>query len=352
MKRYILRALALTICVVTVLATLVSCSSEPYPYELDEYILVPEDIASVTVTKSEIDERVSKRISNALKNYATEQPVMNRGAGVGDILNLSLVCYKLDTYTEDRLAGKYIEAITDDNCTVRIGDGKYPAELENALIGKVTGDSFNVQVRLPDTYTVDNLLATNVVYECVLKSVKELVLPIYNDEFVRNVSEYQTVLEYEESLRKPVIEELAFEKLLESCSFKAYPTEEVNTHTSNFISYYSDLASAAGITLEQYVARKFFIELNEFHLKADAYAKQMVKSELLLYSLVRKYELTITDEEYSAGAQLYAARYGLESVSALESKFGPDYVTQTVQMDKVMAFLADRVTVEGENPAA
>lgn len=352
MKRYILRALALIICAVTVVGTLVSCSKEPYPYELDEYIIMPEDFSLITVTKAEIDTAIRERISAMLKNSAVEQPVMNRGAGIGDILNLSLVCYKLDTYTEDRLEGKYIGAITDNDCTVRIGDGKYPQELENALIGKAAGDSFNVHAKLPDTYTVDSLGATNVVYECVVKSVKESVLPAYNDEFVKSVSEYQTVLEYEESLRKPVIEELAFGKLLEQCSFKAYPIEEVNRHTSNFISYYTDLASSSQITLEQYVAKKLFIELSEFHLEADAYAKQMVKSELLLYSLVRKYELEVTNEEYTAGARMYAAKYGLESVSALESKFGIDYVTQTVQMDKVMAFLAERVTVEdGNSPA-
>ena len=345
MKKYVKKAVALLLCALTVALTLASCAKEPYPYDLEGYISVPEDLKSIDVTNEEIDAAVIEQIASVLRNSATEQTVMNRGAAVGDVVNLSVVCYFLDTYTEDRVTGNVIKPLTDPKCTFKIGDGKYPSELENAMLGKVTGDSFTVHAKLPASYTVDGLAESAVVYECTVNSVKEYVLPVYDDAFVQTVSDCVTVVEYEEMLRKAVIEEIAFDKLLARCSFKTYPVDEVGKHTSNFISYYTDLATAEELTLEEYVAKKFFIELSEFHLKADAYAKELVKSELLMYSLVRSYGLEITEDEYTAGAQKYANRYGLESISALESKFGTDYVEYTVQMDKVLSFLVTKITV-------
>ena len=345
MRKCIIRTVALLLCALMAALSLASCAEEPYPYELDGYILVPQDIASITVSDKEIDEAVLEQIRTVIENSATEQPVMNRGAAEGDVVSISVVCYFLETYTEDRAKGEYIEALTDSDCTFKIGGGKYPAELEAALVGKVTGDSFSAHAKLPDTYTVDGLGSSTVVYECVVNSVREYIIPTYDNAFVQSVSACATVEEYEEMLKGAMLEELAFKNLLKHCSFKAYPVDEVNKHTSNFIAYYTDLATASELTLEEYVAKKFFIELSEFHLRADAYAKELVKSEMLMYSLVRSYDLAITDDEYTAGAQKYAERYGLESVSALESKFGSDYVEYTVQMDKVLTFLASKVTV-------
>ena len=138
--------------------------------------------------------------------------------------------------------------------------------------------------------------------------------------------------------------EICWEKLLGLAKVEAYPESEVDKYTSDYINYYSDLADQYGVTLEEYVAKRFFMEIRSFHVQADAYAKELVKSEMLLYRMARKYGITLSDDEYNAGAYKYALEYGLESVAQLEGKFGRYITRQTVLMDKVQEFVVDEVT--------
>ena len=351
MKKTVLRACAFTLLAIMLTGCFSGCTQDPYQYDLSEYITVPTDLTGITVTDEEIAVGVAERISSALYNKAEEVTVVERGAAIGDTVTVGFAVYHLDTYAEDRVSGKKIEEISDPSCIIRIGDGKHPQKLSEALIGKKAGDTFAVSLTLPSSYKVNSLAGKSVVYEGMVGSVKERVLPEYGDAFVQSVSACTTVAEYEEMLEKTVRQELIFEKLLALCTFNAYPVEEVNQYSGNFISYYTDLAQAAEISLEDYVARKFFVELNDFHLQADAYAKETVGKELLIYSLSRTYSITVSDQEYTERARVYASQYGLASVSALESKFGKDYVMRTVQTDKVLEYLESTlVPAEASEP--
>ena len=339
----LMRASALILCVITLMTMLISCSKDPYPYELSDYITVPEDISNIEVSDEKIASEVARRIGEALANSATEVAVVDRGAVTGDTVQLGLACYYLDSYADDRASGKRIEAISDPDCIIKIGSSRHPEKLQEALIGKEAGDVFVVQTVLPDSFKVDNLAGKSVVYECAVTALRTTVLPEYGDAFAMSASGLATVAEYEAMLKKTVREELIFDKLLSLSEIEVYPVDEVNQYSGNFISYYTDLATAAEMTLEEYVAKKFFIELNDFHLQADAYAKESVAKDLLMYYLIRTYDLEITDAEYTEGARRYAERYGLASISALESKFGKDFILKTVSMDKVLLYLASQV---------
>ena len=73
--------------------------------------------------------------------------------------------------------------------------------------------------------------------------------------------------------------------------------------------------------------------------------RETVKKELLLYYFQRKYDLEVSDSEYTEMAKKYANENGLISVSELEEKFGKEYVRKTVQYDKVLAYIAETVTI-------
>ena len=345
MKKRFLSAFLLLITVIGASFSFFSCSKEPYPYDLSEYITVPQDWSDTVINESEINARVQEQILVALKNSATQQKVTNRAAREGDIVNVSFKCYHSATYSEDKAAGNHIQDISDESCTLQIGAGKYPIDMEVALVGKHEGDEFQVRATLPESFTVDGLAGKLIMYEIKVLSISEKIYPAYDDAFVSTVSACSTVEEYEAMLFERMKENILWERLLDSVSVSVYPIEEVNKYTVDFVTHYTELATGLGLTLEQYVAKKFFLELNEFHLKADTYAKELVKSEMLMYYFVRTHEITLSDEEYDEGASRYAAEYGLKSISALEGKFGTDYVEKTVLMDKVLTFLASQISV-------
>lgn len=340
MKRKIIRIISFLMCTIFVLGILASCSKEPYDYDLTDYIKVPEASENVTVTHDEILSAVNEKIKAVLKNKSTLNTVTRR-ATTGDLVKLGFKCYKTDEKKTE------ITDISDSDCSLILGDGKYPFELESSIMKRSAGEFYAVRVMLPDTFTANELAGKQVIYEVEIKEIREFVPPEYNDEFVKEISVYQTVDEYEQYLYGKMKEELIFDKLLSMCSVRRYPVSEVQSYTSSFVKYYTERAEELKLTLEQYAAKKFFVNMTDFHLKADAYAKELVKKEMLLYALVEMYDISLDDAEYTAGAQRYAAEYGLASVSKLEAKFGTVYVRQSVLMDKTLGHIASMIEVVG-----
>lgn len=328
-------------CTVFASGILASCSKDPYDYDLSEYITVPEVSESITVTHDEILSAVNEKIQAVRKNKATLNDVTRRGAMTGDLVKLGFKCYKTDEKKTE------ITDISDSDCSLILGDGKYPFELESSIMKRSAGEFYSVRVTLPSTFTASELAGKQVIYEVEIKGIQAFALPEYNDEFVKEISVYQTVDEYEKYLYEKMKEELIFDKLLSVCNVRLYPISEVQSYTSSFVKYYTERAEEYKLTLEQYVAKKFFVNMTDFHMNADSYAKELVKKEMLLYSLARRYNISLSDEEYTEGAKRYATEYGIASVSKLEAKFGTVYVRQSVLMDKTLEHIASLFEVVG-----
>lgn len=325
-----------------VFTALAACAVSPYPYELEDYITVPENWNEMSIRESEIALRVHDMIQQARENAAIREIVISRPSEEGDLVDISLVCYRSDEYGK---GGATIDILSDAGCLLKLGEGKYPHELEDSLKGRYAGDSFVVRMTLPDSYTVSGYAGTTVVYEVSVNNITALRLPLYNDAFVRSISGCESVEEYEEVLYERAKEDIVWENMFRVSEAKLYPEEELNSHRSDYVTYYTNLATEADISLEMYVGKKFFISLTDFHREAENYAKETVKKELLLYYLERKYDLEVSDSEYNEIAKKYANENGLVSVSALEEKFGKEYLRKTVQYDKVLAYIAQSVTV-------
>ena len=179
-----------------------------------------------------------------------------------------------------------------------------------------------------------------VIYNMSVEAIYEYQYAVYDDAFVATVSPCKTVAEYETMLYRQVRDDLVWKQYVATAKVLEYPASEVNEYTLDFIEYYNSSASGAGITLEEYVANKFFMELETFHLQADVYAKNHVKEELVLYQAARVLGLGLSDSEYAAGAAEYAAMYGYASAAELESTYGSNFVHYSVLRDKVSAHLA------------
>ena len=339
MKKSLIRTVSLVMGAIFCVFSFASCSKEPYDYELDDYITIPADLSGITVTEAEIEEAVANQIQSALKAKGKLVEENEVGARNGHTLKISFICKKTDGKNTE------IPELSDSDCTIVLGEGKYPAPLEESLMRKIVGDEFKVTVTLPDTFTALGLAGKTIIYEGRINQIYRTELDEYNAGFVQSISEYQTEKEYEQYLYERMKEELIFEKLLELSKVKSYPKNELKSYTDSFAKYHTEQAEALGIPLEQYVAKKYFISITDFHLKEDEYAKDLVKRELLLYSLARKNGIELTEAQYNAGATKYVKQYGLDNVAELEGKFGSANVRQTVLMDKVLAYLSEQVTV-------
>ncbi len=313
-----------------------ACSSKPYDYNLENYITLP-DWLKLTASDDEIEARLQEDINTLIKNNVSENATTARAAIEGDKVNVSFLCYIASDYGKD--GAEPIDKLSDSSCTLILGDLKYPAEFEASIFGHFVNDKFSARLTLPESYGLSEYASANVVYDITLNSITELAYPELSDEFIKSVSEYQTVDEYKSANYEATRRELLFEKILALSEIKSYPEREVSSYERNYVSYYTSAAAEAGYTLEQYVNKKFFMSLAEFHSKGSAYAKEMVKKDLFLYQFVRTYGLEPTSDEYNSGAEKYAQMYGFKSVSALEAKFGEEFVRKSVAYDKALDYI-------------
>ena len=344
------RIAAVLICVSAMMTVFSSCAGKAYEYDLAEYI-VPGDYSVIEITPEAVHKRTEEIKNTLLKNNAIVPPAENavsisgRVLKKGDVAVVSYQCY-LESEVGKETAVPLME---DKECHIVLGNGKYFEEIENALTGYNMGAKapINVPVTVPTDFSLGILKGKSVVFVITVNSAYELKLPVYNDEFIASVTHYSTVTEYEKALHVQVREQLVWEALLEKTKVTTYPMDEVSDHTLDFIEQYTSYATSAGVTLEQYVARKFFMDLADFHLKADEYAKRLTKEEMLVYQIARLNGLELTDEEYEAGAVKYAAIYRLSGRNELVSVYGETIVRYTVLKDKVLSFVYSQSASNG-----
>ena len=341
MKKLWLRVVCAVAVMLTLAAVITGCSEKPYDYKLENYVKISEKWKEIVVSEAEINEKRNELLSNALKNTAKQETVIGRGAEYGDRVRVSFTFYVYDS-----TKGSYVAnpTFSDENCLIELGNGKYPSELEAALRGLRKDQPFEVSIMLSPDFAYPSLQGKPVKYVGEVLEVTAIVYGTLTDEAIKSISHCQTVEEYKNMLYDEAKKELYWEKLLGLTTVDAYPEAEMDKYTADYVDYYSDLADAEQMTLEEYVAKRFFMELRDFHVSAGVYAKELVKSEMVIYKMARDYGITLTSEEYNDGAYKYAKTYGLESVAKLEGKFGTHMVEQTVLMDKVMEFVVTEAT--------
>lgn len=342
MKKRI-RLTALLLLLALTLLSLSSCSGTPYDYELDEYVRVG-DYTQIKVDEAKITAQAEKYKTELILSYSTksEEQIFGRPLRNGDI---AIVTYKC--YTEDALLMPIAEATPPEpvlegvNCEIILGNGKYLPAFESGILNAgVSSREHEWHMTLPTDFGITKLAGKNVVFFVTVSGAYEIIKPQFDNVFVSEHTEFSTVEEYEKAMLEQARFQVIWDELVAQSEVIAYPQNELNEHTLDFIEYYDTQASAASLTIEQYVEKNFFIDINSFHLRADEYSKQYTKEEMLVHSIARKNGLELTDDEYHSEATKYAQKYGYDSLPNFESVYGKSFIQYSVLKDSVMRYVA------------
>ena len=342
MKKILKKAVATALAIVSALS-LCSCSTVPFDYELSEY-LTPADYTKIEIDEEQVPIRAEQYKTDLINAHSKKsaEPIFGRRHRVGDIAVISYKCY-----TEESLVMPIGEetpvALEDTGAELVIGRGKYLPAIESAILNT---ENFTVPIELhlilPTDFGITALAGKNVVFYLTVSAIYEFIPPTYDNTFIMENTRYSTVEEYEAAMLIQARRDLVWEAFMEQSEVLSYPKTELNEHTLDFIEYYTNQATAASLTLEQFVARKFFMELSTFHLKADEYSKNYTKEELSVYYIARHYGLELTDEEYEKAATGYANYYGYETLSEYEGIYGRTIINYTILKEKVMKYVTER----------
>lgn len=157
--------------------------------ELGRYRGVEAPRAEAVVEDAEVDERVER----LREEFAELKSAGDRAAAEGDFVTIAAEGFK---------DGESVENTKLDDYMFEVGGGYLLPDLEHGVVGMKAGEERTVPVSFPDDYQAEDLQGATLDFKVELKEVKEKVLPAMNDEFAKDVSEFETLLELRLDIRK------------------------------------------------------------------------------------------------------------------------------------------------------
>ena len=285
----------------------VTITVECYPeIEVKDYKGVEIEAVSSEVTDEDVENELKARARRNSRMVTVDRP-----AKEGDTV---LIDY------EGWVGDQQFEGGTAERQPLKLGSGTFIPGFEEQLIGVSTGEDKDVKVTFPEDYHAEDLAGKEAVFKCKVHEVKEEEVPEINDEFVKDVSEFDTLDEYKADIRKELEKSKAsraenamknkvIEKVFEANDIDV-PDVMVESEIDNMISEFDQLRSQ-GLDLNTYMQYlgKDPKEMRD-ELKDEAFKK--TKTRMIVSAVAEQEDFQVTEEEVNAELERMAKQYGLE----------------------------------------
>lgn len=268
----------------------------------------------VEVTVEEVtDEEVSAELVKQQEENAREITVEDRAIENGDI---ALIDYS------GSVDGEKFEGGTAENQTLVIGSGSFIDNFEEQLIGKNIGEEVEVHVTFPEEYHAPELAGKPAVFEVKINGIKVKELPVIDDEFASEVSEFDTLDEYKADIRAKLVEQKekaaqtekenkVVDKAVENASMDI-PEAMIEEQTNQMAQEFAQNLSYQGLQLEQYFQFTGMTQ-EKFMEDLKPQAKKRIESRLLLEAIVAAENIEATDDELNEEIAKMAEMYQMEA---------------------------------------
>ena len=276
---------------------------------LGKYLGVTVSKVDTTVTDEEIDAALEKeRNNNARTVSVTDRPVQSGDTAVIDF--------------EGFVDGVAFEGGKGENHPLEIGSHSFIDTFEDQLIGKNAGDEVDVNVTFPEQYQAADLAGKQALFKVKIHEVKAKELPELNDEFASDVSEFETLAEYKESLKKNLQqqkeneakktkEDEAIQKIIDKSKMDL-PEAMITTQCENMIEEFSQRLAQSGLSMEQYLQFSG-MTMDKMMEQVRPEAISRIQSSLVLEQIAKEENIEVTDEDVDAEIAKMAANYGMEA---------------------------------------
>ena len=309
------------------------------PVTLGKYKGVEVEAADVTVSDEEVDAAiVREQEKNARTIEVTDRPVKSGDQTVIDF--------------EGFVDGVAFEGGKGTDYPLTIGSGAFIPGFEDALIGAEIGKETDVNVTFPEEYQEKSLAGKPAVFKCTVKSIKEKELPELNDEFASEVSEFDTLAEYKESVKadlevkklsdaKAAKQDAVIDKIIEDSKMDI-PDAMLQTEQKNMINEFAQRMQAQGLTLQQYMQFSG-MDNEKFMEQVKPQALSRIQSRLVLEEIAKAENITVTEEDYEAELKTMAEAYALEldKVKDMVGDEGRKQIEKDILVKKALEFAAD-----------
>ena len=301
---------------------------------LGEYKGLKAEKPEVKVLAADVDERLK-----ALADRNTRLVSVDRAAKSGDTAVIDF---------EGFLDGKPFDGGKGENHNLELGSGSFVPGFEDQVIGMKAGEEKDIDITFPENYTPE-LAGKPVVFKCKIHEVKETQKPELDDEFAKDVSEFDTLKDLKADIKKKLTAERtesaqrAFEDVLMAKVAEGIeadiPEEMVELQAERMMEQFKQQLASQGIPFDQYLKMTNTAEA-DFRKQAQGPAADQVKMDLAVEAIIKAEGLEASDEDVESEMKSVAEKYGMD-LDTVKKYLRPEDVKEQVIREKVVKLVAD-----------
>ncbi len=306
---------------------------------LGEYKGVEVDKANVEVTEDEITAELDRvREQNARILTVDDRPVANDDEVVIDF--------------EGFVDGTPFAGGKGEDYKLVIGSHSFIDTFEEQLIGKNIGEDVDVNVTFPTEYHAEELAGKPALFKVKIKAITAKELPELDDEFAVDVSEFDTLAEYKEDIKKNLLEkkekeakfakeDAVVDKIIENATMEI-PDAMIDTQTRQMAEEYAQRLQMQGLNLEQYF--KFTgMNANSFMENLKPQALKRIQCRLVLEAVVKAENIEVSEEELDKEFDTMAQNYRMEKDKLVElvGEKEKEQIKMDIAVQKAVDFVRD-----------
>lgn len=314
------------------------------------------DYTNIEIEKqeTEIDEEsVNARIQQELEKNKVIKPV-ERLVEIGDLVTIDFEGFK---------DGEAFEGGKAEDFDLKIGSKTFIPGFEEGLIGKEKGQEFDLDVTFPEDYQEESLKGQPVVFKVKIKEVNEEIYPDLDDEFIMDISEFDTVDEYKDSVRKELKETLdknneidlenqVIEEVIRRTEFDV-PNQMIEDQLHDELHEYEHQISHMGLDMKTYLELTG-MTVEDIKDQLRERAENKVRIDIILDNIIKNKTYEVSDEEveaeYSDVAKQYQKEGDEEFMKMLKAQVSPEDIKTILQRRKaVEEFKSNVVFVEKQD---
>ena len=302
-------------------------------------IEVEKDTVEVT------DEEIDKEINIVRERNSREIEVTDAAAEMGNVTKIDF---------EGFVDGVAFEGGKGEDYSLKLGSGSFIPGFEEQVAGHVIGEEFDVNVTFPEEYHAEELAGKPAVFKVTIKSIEKIELPELDDDFAKDVSEFDTFAEYREDMKAKIqkrhesaaeanLEESLLNVLIEKLEADI-PEAMFVAETENFVRDYDNRLRMQGLDLKTYF-QYTGMTLDQLRESLRPQAEKQVKLRLALEKIAKAEKLKATKTEINAEYKRIADEYQME-VEKVRELIPENSIAEDMKVKKAMDLVKENAIIK------
>ena len=308
--------------------------------EIKDYLGIKVEKVVAPVT----DEDVDREINMVRERNSREIEITDRAAEMGDTTVIDF---------EGFCDGVAFEGGKGTDYALKLGSGSFIPGFEEQIVGKNIDEEFDVNVTFPEEYHAADLAGKPSVFKVKIHSITKVELPELDDEFVKDVSEFDTLDEYKSDIKAKIakrnessanaaMEDKLVEALIESLEADI-PEPMFVAETENFVRDYDPRLRSQGLDLNTYF-KYTGMNLDMLREQMRPQAERQVKARLALEKIAALENIEVSEDDINAEYERIATAYSVE-LDQVKASIDSEAIAADMKVQKAMELVIEKAEV-------